>query len=219
MFQNRVKLPPSVAQRVRLLTREKPLAFDQAQVAVPVEVEADSLTEASLTETASHVSNRQDTSENGPSDAVDAPPQYRASDERVWLVATRNALVVVPDANVEQAERIWWHEVDRAAWNPEQDLVKVSFTTTRPQTFWVVQAKTARKVLAVLRERVESTVVISETIALTSAENVRVAVRRDQHGSLFVEALCDPGVDPTHSEVIKRVQPVVEKLREVSGAA
>lgn len=219
MFRNRVSLPPFVRSQARVLIKEKPLAFDQVSVAQPVvEDEEQGLSE----ETAQNVfspSKSHEIAENSGGLGGEPALSFEATGERVWLVATRNALLVLPSDGELGAERIWWHQIDRAAWNPEQDLVKVSFTTARAQAFYLVDGKSARKLLAVLRERVESTVVISETIALTSAENVRVAVRRDEAGSLFVEALCDPGVDPTHKEVIRRVAPVVAKLREVSGAA
>jgi len=154
----------------------------------------------------------------------------------VWVVATRQNLVVIPQPDtasnraaesttntgpslsVEPCVTPWWL-VDRAGWDPTTDQLRVSFTTGTDPLRVQVAGKTPVRFLTLLRDRVENSVVISETVPLGTGDNVRVAVRRTPDQGLVVQAIGDPGIDVNHPEVSRRIRPVMEKLAEVSGAA
>ncbi|WP_435300307.1 hypothetical protein [Timonella sp. A28] len=135
----------------------------------------------------------------------------------MWAVATRKALYCVNSELVE-VTKISWCDVDRAGWEPATRRIRVSFTTSLGPLVMHVPQEVPVRFLTVLRERVENSVIMSETVPLTSAESARVAVRRAETGDLFIQVVCDPGVDPNAPEVMRLVHPVVGRLREVSGA-
>ncbi|WP_333811000.1 hypothetical protein [Timonella senegalensis] len=138
---------------------------------------------------------------------------------KVWLVAGRTELILVPQDVSEPLTATPWWQVDRAGWDPESDVLYVSFATSLERLRVRALGKTPVRFLTVLRERVENSVVISETVPLGTGDNVRVAVRRTPDRGLVVQAIGDAGIDVSHPDVAKRVRPVMEKLAEVSGAA
>ncbi len=205
MFRRKATLPDPVRRQIREITTERVLAWAQGQSAsLIVEPEEP----ASVVHT---------TSENPAAVAL----KYEVHDDKIAVAATAKRLIVVTSGSGEESgsgNSSWWHEIDRALWVAEERIIRVSFTTSDEELIVQVGTDLPMEFLSILRDRVENSVVLSETIALTSAENVRVAVRRDEFGDIFVEALYDDGIDPNHPVVMKKVAPVIARLREVSGA-
>ena len=68
-----------------------------------------------------------------------------------------------------------------------------------------------------LRERVQSSVVLSETVTFAAGLTARVAVRRGLDGSLFSQVVTEPGVDLRDPEVAARVDAAEDRVRSASG--
>ncbi len=205
MFRRKVALPDPVRRQIREITTERVLALAHGQHASLIDEGEESANVAHATV------------EDSPAETL----EYVVSDVKVTVAATARRLIAVASGvggESGSVEGFWWHEIDRASWVAEERIIRVSFTTADEELILQVGVDLPMEFLSILRDRVENSVVLSETIALTSAENVRVAVRRDEVGDIFVEVLYDDGIDPNHPVVMKKVAPVVARLREVSGA-
>ncbi|ACV09169.1 hypothetical protein [Jonesia denitrificans] len=149
-----------------------------------------------------------------------------------FLIATRSHLVLITENNAEQAsptpsssavspdgDNRWeWSHVDRASWDPTDQKLTVTFTTSTEPLTVTASTDTPVRFLTVLRERIEHTVVMSETITLDNSRNVRIALRRTPNGDTFIEVLHDRNAPPTDHEIRTKVTPVVARFRELSGA-
>lgn len=153
--------------------------------------------------------------------ALDVPADDRvlASAELTdgsWAVATRTELLT-SDAAGETVARRPWSDVDRAGYVPETATITVSWVDGgAPLVLHLADAR--RTSLAqTLRERVQSSVVLSETVTFAAGLTARVAVRRDGDGELFSQVVADPGVDLTDPEVTARVDAAEGRVRSASG--
>lgn len=131
-----------------------------------------------------------------------------------WAVATRRALHVARDDL--SLRRRPWADVDRASLDPATAVLSVTWVEgtverlqladERPQPFPVV-----------LRERVQSSVVHSETVPLRDGRLVRVAVRRDEEGRLLSQVIGDGRVDLTDPADVAAVDAAEARVREAAG--
>ncbi len=70
----------------------------------------------------------------------------------------------------------------------------------------------------VVRERVESSVVLSRRFTVQGRRGVRVAVRRAHHGAeLSTQVIADRGVDVQEPAVAARIRAELADLREQAG--
>jgi|GEM_PF-2742785 len=223
MFGRTSRIPAELRVALTTLTKESSLAWMSGRLVPVGDVAADGT--AGMGASSSETDEAQTTAD------VSAYPE-----SEVWVVATRQNLVIIPQPatapnhtaesvtnnipplSVEPCVTPWWL-VDRAGWDPTTDQLHVSFTTGTDPLRVQVAGKTPVRFLTLLRDRVENSVVISETVPLGTGDNVRVAVRRTPDQGLVVQAIGDPGIDVNHPEVSRRIRPVMEKLAEVSGAA
>lgn len=212
MFRRTPRIPAELRQALSRQSKDTGLAWMEG--ALVAEVQAD------LEETAG-VSLGQEQATGGPDspEAQDSLEEAEGPKHKVWLVAGRTELILVPQDVSEPLTATPWWQVDRAGWDPESDVLYVSFAASLERLSVRALGKTPVRFLTVLRERVENSVVISETVPLGTGDNVRVAVRRTPDRGLVVQAIGDAGIDVSHPDVAKRVRPVMEKLAEVSGAA
>ncbi|KZM76504.1 hypothetical protein [Cellulosimicrobium sp. I38E] len=153
--------------------------------------------------------------------ALDVPADDRvlASAELTdgsWAVATRTELLTSDPTGTTVARRPW-SDVDRAGYAPETATITVSWVDGgAPLALRLADAR--RTSLAqTLRERVQSSVVLSETVTFAAGLTARVAVRRDGEGELFSQVVADPGVDLTDPEVTARVDAAEGRVRSASG--
>lgn len=133
-----------------------------------------------------------------------------------WAVATTADLAVVHGADGGSPRRPWAH-VDRASFDPDRGVLTVIWVdATHDTTLWLVDAE--RSVLPqTLRERVQWSVVLAETVAVPGGGDVKVAVRRTADGAMFSQALAGPGVDLEDPDVARVVDATESRVRGASG--
>lgn len=140
-----------------------------------------------------------------------------------WVLATSAALVVVDPVTGPHAgpgtprSRHLWHEVAEATWAPQERVVEVH---------WVSSSGLLRLVLddhdsflpEVVRERVMSTYVLSQRVAVRGTRGVTVAIRRHVvDGTLFAQALPDAGIDLERPTVADQVATLTRELAAQVG--
>lgn len=133
-----------------------------------------------------------------------------------WAAATRTTLATC-DADGSHAWARPWSDVDRASWDPETSTITVTWVDGSPPLALRLADEGRSALAQVLRERVQSSVVLSETVTLTAGRTARVAVRRDGSGRLFSQVVADLGVDLTDPEVTARVDAAESRVRSASG--
>lgn len=108
-----------------------------------------------------------------------------------------------------------WHEVDHGAWEPTSALLDVRLVTgrrvrlsTRPDAQTLLPE--------VVRERVQSSVVLSQKIEVHGRRGVRVVVRRSPQG-LLTQVLPDVGIDVTEPSVARQVAQLRDELARAAG--
>ena len=134
----------------------------------------------------------------------------------VTVVAGRHRLyAVAPDGPHVVLSRPW-HLVDAGLWSGEDGSLRVT---------WVDGERPARFVLSdpgllpeTLRERVQASVVLAETIELDRRRTARVVVRKDlATGALLSQALLGAGVRSTDPGVSEQVREGLARVREQVG--
>jgi hypothetical protein len=109
-----------------------------------------------------------------------------------------------------------WHLVDAGLWSGEDGSLRVT---------WVDGERPARFVLTdpgllpeTLRERVQASVIIAETVDLGNRRTARVVVREDlATGDLLSQALLGPGVRSSDPGVSEQVREGLARVREQVG--
>ncbi len=133
-----------------------------------------------------------------------------------WIIATAKYLVLIKG----DTKQSWpWHLVDRAAWDPQTNQLMVLLVESPAPLVITITDKTPIKLLTFLRERVDHSVVMSESVVITMTQTARVAVRRTDTDGLIIQTVYDPGVNPNAAAVTRKVAPVIDRLRDMSGAA
>jgi hypothetical protein len=131
-----------------------------------------------------------------------------------WAVASRSALhVAVGEAPVLTRP---WSDVDRASLDPETATLSVVWVDGRTDALRLADAR-PQPFPGVLRERVQSSVVHSESVTLPDGGRVRVAVRRDGSGRLFTQVLGDERVDLADPVVARLVDAAEARVRDAAG--
>ncbi len=153
--------------------------------------------------------------------SLDVPANDRvlASAELVdgsWAVATRSSLVTSDAAGGSVASRPWC-DVDRASYSPETTTITVSWVDGAPSLALPLADARRTSLAQTLRERVQSSVVLAETVTFAAGLTARVAVRRDGDGELFSQVVADAGVDLDDPEVVARVDAAEGRVRSASG--
>lgn len=128
-------------------------------------------------------------------------------------VATPGRLLVT-DA-VSLGLDVGWYEVDHGAWEPTSAVLDVRLVTGRRVRLQL--APGVQTLLPeVLRERVQSSVVLAEKLEVRGRRGVRVVVRRSPHG-LLTQVLPDVGVDVTAPGVAADVARLRDDLARAAG--
>ncbi|MFI2752429.1 hypothetical protein ACGIF2_03230 [Cellulomonas sp. P22] len=130
-----------------------------------------------------------------------------------WAVATRLALYVLTD---DAVERHPWLDVDRANLTAETMTITVHRVDGTSEDLPLTE-RGAETFARTLRERVQASVVHSESIALPGGRTVRVAVRHDEDGSLFSQVVGDPTVDLEDPAVAPLVDAAELRVRRAAG--
>jgi hypothetical protein len=131
-----------------------------------------------------------------------------------WAVATRRGLALLDGAPTLRP----WSDVDRGRWDPDTSTLVVQWVDGSSQASLVMANPTRTAFLRVFRERVQSSVVMAETVHLPEGSSVRVAVRRSAEDELFLQVVADPGADVRAPSAVPLVRAAVSRLSSASGA-
>ncbi|NMR19174.1 hypothetical protein [Cellulomonas fimi] len=131
-----------------------------------------------------------------------------------WAIATRLALYVV--AAPRDVERRAWADVDRATLDPERSVITVDWVDGGRRELHVAD-ENQNAFPRTLHERVQSSVVHSETVELPGGGRVRVALRRDEDGELFSQVIGDGLTDLGDPGVAARVDAAEARVRGAAG--
>ena len=132
-----------------------------------------------------------------------------------WVAATDRALHVAPDA-ADPTSRPW-HEVDSARLDPETHVLALTWvdgSTTDLELTDVRDIRLPREVHA----RVQTSVVHVERVQ-AGLDVVRVALRRDADGTLFIQVVAPPSVDLTEPAMAARIAAAEARVRDAAGLA
>ena len=130
-----------------------------------------------------------------------------------WAVATRLALCL---AGAEAVLRRPWIEVDRAQLTAETSTITVHWVDGTTEDLPLTE-RGAPAFAQALRERVQSSVVHSETVVLPGGATVRVALRRDERGNLVSQVIGDASVDLAEPRVGALVDAAELRVRRAAG--
>ncbi len=136
----------------------------------------------------------------------------------VTVVAGRHRLYAVapgPDGPHLVLSRPW-HLVDAGLWSGEDGSLRVTWVDgERPTGFVLTDPGLLPETL---RERVQASVVLAETIELDGRRSARVVVRKDlATGALLSQALLGAGVRSTDPGVSEQVRAGLARVREQVG--
>ncbi|SDS40895.1 hypothetical protein SAMN04489860_1485 [Paraoerskovia marina] len=128
-----------------------------------------------------------------------------------WAVASRQHLHLTG----ARAVRRPWSAVDRASADPETSTITVTWVDAEPTALRLVGGSPG-PFPTVLRERVQTSVVLAERITLPGGA-ARVAVRRAPDGSLFSQVSVDGGVDVDDPAIRRRLDVTESAVRSACG--
>lgn len=112
-----------------------------------------------------------------------------------------------------------WHLVDGGSWDADEDALTVRWVDGTPDTRWVFRDG-ATFVPETLRERVQASVVLAESLRLRGRRTARVVIRQDlASGELVAQTLLGPGVRAADPEVREATDEAMARLREQVGMA
>jgi hypothetical protein len=131
-----------------------------------------------------------------------------------WAVASRQALHIAPAGG--PVRRRPWSDVDRASLDPETATLTIVWVEG-PSDHLRLADDGPQPFPGALRERVQSSVVHSETVTVRGNGRVRVAVRRDESGGLFTQVIGDGQVDLRDPAVAAVVDAAEARVRDAAG--
>ncbi|GGB92185.1 hypothetical protein [Cellulomonas carbonis] len=131
-----------------------------------------------------------------------------------WAVATRAGLAVVRG---EDVLRRAWTDVDAARLSDETSALTVTWVDGTPATELALVDRSPGGLPRVLHERVQSSVVHHEQVALPGRRTVRVVLRRDADGRLFTQVIGTGHVDLTDPSTARAVDEAEARVREAAG--
>jgi hypothetical protein len=136
-----------------------------------------------------------------------------------WAVATTADLAVLDEraGGARLVLRRPWCDVDRAAFDAERSILTVEWVDAAPVTRLYVTDPQRTSFPQVLRERVQWSVILAESIGLPGGRQAKVAVRRTPDGDLFSQAVAGPGVDLADPAVAALVDAAEARVRTAAG--
>ena len=110
-----------------------------------------------------------------------------------------------------------WVDVEHAEWDAESRTMVIWWVGERRFTALEVADGGSQLPVAV-RERVQSSVLLTSEVTLGGGRRVRLALRRDAAGALSTQALPPPGMDLSDPADAAAVQRAMAALRAQAGA-
>lgn len=137
-----------------------------------------------------------------------------SDDAGTVLVGTTTHLCAV--AGTEVLLRRPWHLVDSARWDDQRSSLAVTWVDGGRRAGWVLGE--AAGLLQVLRERVQASVVLAESVDLGPGRTARVVIRRDlAGGELLGQTILGRGVRPDDPEAVEATEAALAGVREQVG--
>lgn len=136
-------------------------------------------------------------------------------DDGVLAVATDRRLLLADAAGLQRA--VAWHEVDGAGWDPDTRVVQARLVDGGYVR--LAMAGDTRTLLPeTMRERVQSSVVLTRKVEVRGRRGVRVVVRRTPDG-LVTQVLPDPGISLEDPRVARDVAVARGEVEAAAGLA
>ncbi|MEO7069542.1 MAG: hypothetical protein ABI131_03525 [Nostocoides sp.] len=133
----------------------------------------------------------------------------------VVVAGIHRVFVVSPDGQVALDRP--WHLIDGGSWDADDEALTVTWVEGSPITRWVFRDG-ATFVPETLRERVQASVVLAETLRLGGRRTARVVLRQDlATGSMLAQTLLGPGVRAADPGVRQLTQEAMARLKEQVG--
>ena len=162
-------------------------------------------------------------------DSVLARAALVTSSVETWALVTRAELLVVSaptsangqdDAAFQEARSVVvrreWSDVDRATYDTESNVIRVHWADGDEPTVLALDGR--RSVLPqVLRERVQWSVVLAESVRLPGERSARVAVRRRADGELFSQVIGGGDVDLADPDIAHVIDAAEARVRNAAG--
>ncbi|MCX9189843.1 hypothetical protein C3Y87_00095 [Carbonactinospora thermoautotrophica] len=129
------------------------------------------------------------------------------ADDGSYVVATDRALHRVPGV------RIPWHDVDQARWDADTDTLHL-LQDGEPRRAHRMRLERPGRLPETVRERVQSSIVISQRVRLSGKLGARIVGRRQPgREELLWRVLLDPGLDPDDPLVREAIEHALAELR------
>lgn len=109
-----------------------------------------------------------------------------------------------------------WVDVDHAVWEQESRMLVIWWVDSRQATGLEIQDDVGR-LPEVIRERVQSSVVLAASVPLPDGRAARVALRRDTDGNLTAQSLVPAGVKEAAPDVAAVLASAVAALWAEAG--
>lgn len=136
-----------------------------------------------------------------------------ADDGRV-VVGTRDALYV-------DGQRIPWEGVERADWDKDEAMLKVSEVGSwgRQRPAYALAIEEPGRLLELVRERVTASIILQRHVPIHGKRGVMVIGRRAPSGNHPVQWVYefDEGVDPADPDVRRRAEAALVAARDEVG--
>lgn len=136
-------------------------------------------------------------------------------DDGVLAVATDRRLLLADAAGLQRA--VAWHEVDGAGWDPDSRVVEARLVDGGYVRLGMA-GDTRTLLPETLRERVQSSVVLTRKVEVRGRRGVRVVVRRTPDG-LATQVLPDPGISLSDPRVVHEVEAARRDVEAAAGLA
>jgi hypothetical protein len=109
-----------------------------------------------------------------------------------------------------------WVDVDHAVWEQDSRMLVIWWVGSRRTTPLEIHDDVGR-LPEVIRERVQSSVVLTAPVPLADGRAARVALRRNADGELVAQSLVPPGVRADAPDVAPRLERAIEALWTDAG--
>ncbi len=147
-------------------------------------------------------------------DADERVLEAASDDAGTLLVATTTHLYAATGAEV--VLRRPWHLVDSARWDDQTSSLALTWVDGERRARWLLGE--AAGFLQVLRERVQASVVLAESVDLGPGRTARVVIRRDlAGGGLLGQTILGRGVRREDPDVTEATEAALAGLREQVG--
>ena len=109
-----------------------------------------------------------------------------------------------------------WHLVDAGRWDPETNLLSVTWVDGGPSGSWLLREPGG--VPDAFHERVNASVVLVEKVQLDARRRARVVLRRDLTSDhVLAQTIVARGCDPDDPQLVAATEEVAARLAEQVG--